>query len=71
MRKMVQTAEQDKQYTLQKTALIEHRQEGQRASELESQMAKISELEREHLKLTATQTLAEVGKYTCTLELLL
>lgn len=59
MRKMVQTAEQDKQYTLQKTALIEQRQEGQRASELESQMAKISELEREHLKLTATQTLAE------------
>lgn len=76
MRKMVQNAEVDRQEAVARTSILERKQENQyertnqeniRRHEFKPppqfsvQAEKINELEREHLKLTATQALAEVS----------
>ena len=63
MRRMVQNAEQDRSEALRKTALLQHQRADVEEKDLRSHLTKISELEREHLKLTATQTLAEVREH--------
>ncbi|CAH1798637.1 unnamed protein product, partial [Owenia fusiformis] len=62
MRKMVQSAETDRNAAQQQTAAIETQKRVTNLAEdeqLRRQLNKIVDLEREHLKLTATQTLAE------------
>lgn len=74
MKKMVQNAEVDRQEAVARTSILERKQEHQyeRANQenirrhefkpppqFSVQAEKINELEREHLKLTATQALAE------------
>ena len=64
MRRMVQNSEQDRSEALRKAALLQHQQADLEEKDLRSHLNKIADLEREHLKLTATQTLAEVSKHT-------
>lgn len=63
MRKMVHTAEKDRQDAISKQSLLERQREAD-LPDLSAHLDKISGLERDHLKLTATQTLAEVCR-TC------
>ena len=58
---MVSGAEQERSRTAQRSALLDQQRQQDEVSDIRAQMDKISELEREHLKLTATQTLAEVS----------
>ena len=65
MRKMVQTAERDRTDAVQKSEIIQQQQHTQHSPspftpDYQSQLERIGELERDHLRLTATQTLAEV-----------
>ncbi|XP_033739832.1 centrosomal protein of 57 kDa-like isoform X2 [Pecten maximus] len=64
MRKLVENAESDKRDTATKSSLLQERQQRQEefhkpSITFDPQAEKISYLEREQLKLTATQTLAE------------
>ncbi|XP_071136170.1 centrosomal protein of 57 kDa-like isoform X4 [Mytilus edulis] len=60
MRKMVQNAESDRQDAMVTNALMKTKDRyGLSTTELKDHDHKISDLEREHLKLTATQTLSE------------
>ncbi|CAC5414277.1 CEP57 [Mytilus coruscus] len=60
MRKMVQNAESDRQDAMVTNALMKTKDRyGLSSTELKDHDHKISDLEREHLKLTATQTLSE------------
>ncbi len=67
MRKMVQGAEQDKVDTMRRTALLQRTHDDSEEAAIKHQLRKIDELERDHLKLTATQTLAEV-RFSITFE---
>lgn len=60
MRKMVSSAEQERSQALKRSLLIEKQRQDSDICDLRHQLDKISDLEREHLRLTATQTLAEV-----------
>ena len=61
MRKMVQNAESDRQDAMVTNALMRTKDKyGLPSTELKEHTNKISDLEREHLKMTATQTLSEV-----------
>ena len=65
MRKMVQTAERDRTDAVQKAEVIHQQQNANHnpspfMPDYQSQLDRIGELERDHLRLTATQTLAEV-----------
>ena len=66
---MVHNAEQDRVDALKRSAFIEKHRGDYEDVDRQAQLDKISQLEREHLKLTATQTLAEVrlnrGNYSC------
>lgn len=59
MRNMVQNAEHDRSNALHRSNILEEQRDMIEQEELRNQLAKITELEREHLKLTATQTLSE------------
>lgn len=60
MRKMVQNAESDRQDAMVTNAMMRTKDKyGLPSTELKEHNEKISDLEREHLKLTATQTLSE------------
>ena len=59
MRKMVQSAEQDKAETIHQSALLRQENHDADEAEIRLELRKIQELERDHLKLTATQTMAE------------
>ncbi|XP_013403341.1 centrosomal protein of 57 kDa isoform X1 [Lingula anatina] len=59
MRKMVQNAEKDKEMAVHRHTMLDRRKEEDLQAGLQSQLDKIAELEREHLRLTATQSLAE------------
>lgn len=64
MRKMVHNAERDRSEALQKANTLQHQHEPSPLKpDYHAQLDRISELERDHLRLTATQTLAEVIKY--------
>ena len=66
MRKMVQNAESDRQDAMVTNALMKTKDRyGLSTTELKDHDHKISDLEREHLKLTATQTLSEVKIQEC------
>ena len=60
MRRMVKTAEIDRTDTIKRVSDIEQHRGDASTRELQSQIDKISELERDHLRMTATQTLAQV-----------
>ena len=62
MRNMVSSAEQDRSQAIKRSLLVEKQRQDDDVSDIRSQLDKISELERDHLKLTATQTLAEVRR---------
>ncbi|XP_072035677.1 centrosomal protein of 57 kDa-like [Amphiura filiformis] len=59
MRKMVQSAEQDRQAVLHKQELRVTKDREVNEIETQDHMKKLDELEREHVRLKATQTLAE------------
>ncbi|XP_076444588.1 centrosomal protein of 57 kDa-like [Babylonia areolata] len=66
MRKMVQSAERDRVEAVQKAEVLQQQQQHQDqhsprpfSPDYCAQLERISELERDHLRLTATQTLAE------------
>ena len=61
MRRMVNSAEQDRSQALRHTASLQKQQAEAEANEVQAQLDKIRDLEREHLKLTASQTLADVS----------
>ena len=61
MRNMVQNAEHDRSNALRRSNILEEQREMIEQEDLRNQLSKITELEREHLKLTATQTLSEVS----------
>ncbi|KAL5010226.1 hypothetical protein ScPMuIL_012531 [Solemya velum] len=58
MRKMVHTAEKERQDAISQQSLLEKQREVS-GPDFSTHMEKINDLEREHLKLTATQTLAQ------------
>ena len=60
MRKMVQSAEHDRQAAIQKQDLKVTREREVNHLEKQDQLQKLEELEREHVRLKANQTLAEV-----------
>ena len=62
MRRMVQSAETERSDALRHTAQLQRQAAENEALEVQEQLDKIRGLEREHLKLTASQTLAEVFK---------
>jgi centrosomal protein CEP57 len=61
MRKLVTNAERDKQEILQRQYMKNRHHSAATENEIKEHMDKISDLEREQLKLTATQTVAQVG----------
>ena len=61
MRRMVANAEQGRSDTIKRSLTAEQMKNQHEQQELRQQIDKIADLEREHLKLTATQTLAEVS----------
>ncbi|XP_070191448.1 centrosomal protein of 57 kDa-like isoform X2 [Littorina saxatilis] len=66
MRKMVQTAERDRTDAVQKAEVLQqehnvHRNPSPFTPDYHTQLDRIGELERDHLRLTATQTLAELS----------
>ena len=63
MRQMVKTAETDHSDTTKRVGDIEQQRYSASTRELQSQIDKISDLERDHLRMTATQTLAQVYNY--------
>ena len=60
MRRIVKTAETDHTDTIKRVSDIEQQRGSASTSELQSQIDKIADLERDHLRMTATQTLAQV-----------
>lgn len=60
MRKMVHSAEKDRQEAVSRVTFVEPK-EPEPSLDFQNNLRKISELEREHIKLTANQSLAEVG----------
>ena len=60
MRKMVQSSENDRTHAIRRTAMFEEKHDTSSDTYERTNYAKIQDLERDHLKLTATQTLAEV-----------
>ena len=58
---MVQSAEQDRQQVLHKQDLRETRDREVNQLERQGQLNKLEELEREHVRLKANQTVAEVS----------
>ena len=60
MRNMVQNAEHDRTDAMRKSAILGEQRAQAEQDDVRRQLDKVEDLEREHLKLTATQTLAEV-----------
>ena len=61
MRKMVHSAEKDRQEAVSRVVVVEPDvPEPEPSLDFQTNLRKISELEREHIKLTANQSLAEV-----------
>ncbi|XP_078375277.1 centrosomal protein of 57 kDa-like isoform X2 [Oculina patagonica] len=59
MRKMVQTAETDRDTAIQRSALVAKQATQQSSEEIRGQLEKLAGLERDHMKLTASQSIAE------------
>ena len=61
MRKMVQTAEMDRDNAIQRSTILAQQTAQHTSDEIRGQLDKLSGLERDHMKLTATQSIAEVS----------
>ena len=61
MRQMLRNSEQSKAHAVQRSVASEHARADREQRDLKIQIDKINELERDHLRLTATQTMAEVS----------
>lgn len=59
MRKMVQTAETDRDTAIQRSAMVAKQAAQQTSDEMRGQLEKLSGLERDHMKLTASHSIAE------------
>lgn len=59
MRKMVQTAETDRDQALQRSAMVAKQAAQQTSDDMRGQFEKLAGLEREHMKLTASHSIAE------------
>jgi centrosomal protein CEP57 len=60
MRKLVQGAESKASHAATRTELLRQHRADEDEADIRARLAKINALEREHLKLTATQAIAEV-----------
>ena len=61
MRKMVQTAESDRDTAIQRSAMVAKQAAQQTSEDVRGQLEKLSGLERDHMKLTAQHSIAEVS----------
>lgn len=61
MRKMVQTAETDRDTAIQRSAMVAKQAAQQTNEDIRGQMDKLAGLERDHMKLTAQHSIAEVN----------
>lgn len=61
MRKMVQTAETDRDTAIQRSAMVAKQTAQQTSDEIRGQLEKLAGLERDHMKLTASHSIAEVS----------
>lgn len=61
MRKMVQTAEMDRDNAVQRSAMLSQQISQQASEDIKGQLYKLTGLERDHMKLTASHSLAEVS----------
>ncbi|KXJ26291.1 Centrosomal protein of 57 kDa [Exaiptasia diaphana] len=59
MRKMVQTAEMDRDNAVQRSAMLTQQVSHQATEDFKGQLGKLTGLERDHMKLTASHSLAE------------
>lgn len=59
MRKMVQTAEADRDTAIQRSAMVAKQAAQQTSEDVRGQLEKLSGLERDHMKLTAQHSIAE------------
>ena len=64
MRKMVQTAEADRDTAIQRSAMVAKQAAQQTSEDVRGQLEKLSGLERDHMKLTAQHSIAEVSCHT-------
>ena len=60
MRKMVQTAETERDSAIQRSTMLAQQTVQQTTEEIKTQLDKLSGLERDHMKLTASHSIAEV-----------
>ena len=65
MRKMVQTAEADRDSAIQRSAMVAKQAAQQSSDDIRGQLGKLAGLERDHMKLTAQHSIAEVSNCTC------
>jgi len=65
MRKMVQTAEMDRDNAVQRSAMLSQQISQQASEDIKGQLYKLTGLERDHMKLTASHSLAEVTFLDC------
>lgn len=61
MRKMVQTAEADRDTAIQRSAMVAKQAAQQTSEDVRGHLEKLSGLERDHMKLTAQHSIAEVS----------
>ena len=64
MRKMVQTAEADRDTAIQRSAMVAKQAAQQTSEDVRGHLEKLSGLERDHMKLTAQHSIAEVSCHT-------
>ena len=62
MRKMVQTAETDRDAAIQRSAMVAKQTTQQTSDDIRGQLEKLAGLERDHMKLTAQHSIAEVSR---------
>ena len=62
MRKLVQGAESKASHAAARSQILKQQQQEEDEADIRARLKKINQLEREHLKLTATQAIAEVSK---------
>ena len=63
MRKMVQTAEVDRDTAIQRSAMVAKHAAQQTSEDIREQLDKLVGLERDHMKLTASHSVAEVTMF--------
>ena len=64
MRKMVHSAEADRDSAIQRSAMVAKQAAQQSSDDIRGQFGKLAGLERDHMKLTAQHSIAEVSNCT-------